>query len=100
MRRSLYFATLLCLAATSAATAQLPSGTLRDTAFHDGDSEEARKAYEFRKLRVSGMKLNRLVRKVRKLKWHSSLSNAKKQAKREGKPILWIQALGNLNSIT
>ncbi len=105
MRRSTYFALFLTLAAASA-TGQAPlasspgTGILRETGFVGVESEEAKKAREFQKLRISGVKVNRLVRKVRKLKWHSSLYKAKQAAKRQNKPILWIQALGNLNSYT
>ena len=75
-------------------------GILRMTGFGGDESEETRQAREFQKLRVPGVKVNRLIRKVRKLKWYSSLAKAKQAARRQSKPILWIQALGNLNSYT
>ena len=95
MRRSSSFALFLTLAVVSPATAQTPivgSG---------GDqSEEAKQARAFQNLRVPGKTVRKAVRKIRKLKWHSSLSSAKRSAKRYNKPILWIQALGRLKSYT
>ncbi len=108
MRRGSYFALFLTLAAASAATAQtplassspVPGGILRMTGFGGDESEEAKKARAFQHLRVPGTRVSRAVKKVRKLKWHSSLSKARRQAKRSHKPILWIQALGRLKSYT
>ena len=56
-------------------------------------------ALEFQQLRLPGIR--RLVRKVAKeLDWKKSLSLAQTEAKKTGKPIFWVQALGTLTGYT
>ena len=55
----------------------------------------------FRNLKVSGRDLKRAVGKVvRELDWKQTLRSAQKQAVKTGKPIVWIQALGDLRGYT
>lgn len=55
-------------------------------------------AKAFRAQVVSEKEVYRNVRKLTtELKWHSRLKTATKEANKNGKPILWIQALGELN---
>jgi hypothetical protein len=57
-----------------------------------------REARSFRRLKVSGEQVEKNVRKLTKeLKWHKSLGSALAAGRREGKPVVWIQALGDLN---
>ncbi len=58
-------------------------------------------AVEFRKLKVSGRDLHSAVGKVVKgLDWKSTLRSAQREAMKTGKPIVWIQALGDLRGYT
>ncbi len=107
MRRGSYFALILALAAASTATAQTPltgrspiAGMVRQLGFPGDYSKEAEEAKAFQRLRVSGRSVSRAVKKIRKLKWYSSLTKASHRAKRENKPIVWIQALGTLKGYT
>ncbi len=64
-------------------------------------SEANASAVEFRNLKVSGRDLHRAVGKVvRELDWKSSLRSAQREAVKTGKPIVWIQALGDLRGYT
>jgi hypothetical protein len=40
------------------------------------------------------------VGKVLRLKWHKSLQTATKEATKEGRPILLVQALGDITGFT
>ena len=53
-----------------------------------------REARAFRKLKVSGEDLHAAQAKVSALTWHGSLAAAQAEAQETGKPILWIQTLG------
>jgi hypothetical protein len=57
-------------------------------------------AKEFRSLKVPARKVAPAVRKVLRLRWHKSLRGAAHKARAEHKPILWIQALGDLRGYT
>lgn len=62
------------------------------------DRSKMRDARSFRRLKVSGEQVEKNVRKLTKeLKWHKSLGSALAAGRREGKPVVWIQALGDLN---
>jgi hypothetical protein len=39
-------------------------------------------------------------RVLKDLKWHKNLADAAKVAQREGKPIVWVQALGDIRGVT
>lgn len=57
-------------------------------------------AREFRRLRVAGKKVTAAVGKLGRLRWHKTLPGAARAARSQGKPILWIQALGDLGGYT
>ncbi len=57
-------------------------------------------ARKFRSLKVSAGKVSRGVRRLLGLRWHKSLREAAAAAKADHKPILWIQALGELRGHT
>jgi hypothetical protein len=58
-------------------------------------------AEEFRKKQVKGAELKKAVDKVLKgLHWYDKLADAKAAAAAAGKPVLWIQALGDVNGFT
>ncbi len=65
----------------------------------ESDKRESRRdARAFRRLRVSGDEVAKNVRKLTKeLRWHKSLSSALASGRRQGKPVVWIQALGDLD---
>ncbi len=104
MRRGSYFALILTLAAASTATAQAPAtsspltGPIVLSSPYGGDknSKATDEARAFQLKRVSGRTVHKAVRKLRKLTWHSKLERAQKQAQLTNKPIVWIQALGDL----
>ena len=107
MRRGSYFALILALAAASTATAQTPltsrspvAGIMRLPGFPGDYSKEAEHAKAFQRLQRSGRDVSKAVKRVRKLKWYSSLTKASQRAKQENKPIVWIQALGTLKGYT
>jgi hypothetical protein len=55
-------------------------------------------AEAFRQKRVSGRELEKAVLGVRKaLRWYEDLAVASRVASSEGKPIVWIHALGELD---
>lgn len=43
---------------------------------------------------------DRVARVSRSLRWHSSFGHAAAVARRSDKPILWVQALGDLRGFT
>lgn len=45
---------------------------------------------------IGGKDLKKAVAKVKALQWHESLPEARALAAATGKPILWLQALGDL----
>ena len=57
-------------------------------------------AREFRAMKVPAKKVTSAVRKLLKLRWHKSLRDAAYKARADHKPILWIQALGDLKGYT
>ena len=65
------------------------------------DAEAVAEAGRFRQVRVPGNEVHhRISTLLRKLTWHANLKRAARAARRTGRPILWIQALGNLRSYT
>ena len=88
-------AALLCAApllAQRTAEAQQPTA--------DGTNTAA-KPTEFRKLRVEGSAVHDAVRSVlSSIRWRSGLSGALRASADTGKPVLWIQALGELRGYT
>ena len=64
-------------------------------------TEAQQEARQFRRPQVSGRRLARAVNKLtRELKWHRKLEDAAAAAEETGKPILWIQLLGDLRGRT
>jgi hypothetical protein len=57
-------------------------------------------AREFRRMKLPGKEVAPAVRRLLKLRWHKSLRDAAYQAKTKNRPILWIQALGDLRGYT
>lgn len=54
-------------------------------------------ASKFQDLRVGKLQVRKRVRKLHKeLDWHRSLDKALAAAKKSGKPVVWIHALGKL----
>ena len=51
----------------------------------------------FRKLKLKPNEVEQSVAKVTSLRWHGSLNSALTAGKSSGKPVLWIQALGDLD---
>lgn len=45
---------------------------------------------------LAGRDLKKAVAKVNTLRWHENLTEARAQSAATGKPILWLQALGDL----
>ena len=55
-------------------------------------------ARSFRRVQVSGEEVSRNVDKLlTELRWHDDLASAQEEARTTGKPIVWIQALGDLD---
>ncbi len=98
MARGSLLALVLTLSVAPAATAQtsplLGPQVLRPAA--TGNSQATLEAQRFRELRVPGRKVQKAVRKLRRLHWYKKLKNAARDAETQNKPILWIQALGDL----
>ncbi len=71
--------------------------TLDTVAADPEEKARARKAArDFRSLRVPGKEVEARVNSLLKLRWHRSLGWAARVAKTDNKPILWIQALGDV----
>lgn len=47
--------------------------------------------------KLAGKQMKQAVAKVKALKWHESLAEAKAVSAATGKPILWLQALGDID---
>lgn len=87
MRHTTLFVLLSCLTApaviaqTTASQASLPTN-----------------ARQFRKLKVPGEQVEQNVKRMlEELRWHKSLTGALQAGGRKGRPILWVQALGDLD---
>lgn len=65
------------------------------------DSAALAAAEQFSGLHLRGKALRKdLVMVTRGLRWHKLLPAATKQARAEDKPIVWIQALGDIKGFT
>ena len=65
------------------------------------DATARAQAEEFRKLTVPKRQVRANVRKLtRELTWHRSLQAATSSARKLDRPVLWIQALGNVKGYT
>lgn len=59
-----------------------------------------REARGFRRLQVEGDEVRPATEKLAKeLTWHDSLQSAQRVARRTGKPIVWVHALGELTGV-
>ena len=66
-----------------------------------GPARELPPEADSRKTRLEGRDVRRAVtRLVRDLDWHDDLDAALEDAAAAGKPVLWIQALGELDGYT
>jgi hypothetical protein len=55
-------------------------------------------AQSFRRLRVPGEEVEQNVRRLTgELRWHSTLTSALIAGRAAGKPVVWIQALGDID---
>lgn len=90
------FAVLAAIAAPTA-EAQMPKWAQAQLSPR-ADTQQRQTPRSFRRLEVPGDEVESNVRTLlRKLRWHSSLSGALQSARAKGKPVVWIQALGDLN---
>ena len=48
-------------------------------------------------VKASGTQLRKAVARVRALPWNRTLASAKREAAESGRPILWLQTLGDLS---
>lgn len=62
------------------------------------DPQQKLSPRQFRRMQMTGEEVRDNVTKLSKeLRWHRSLGGALDAGRREGKPVIWIQALGDLN---
>jgi len=55
-------------------------------------------ARQFRQLKVPGEQVEQNVKRMlEELRWYKSLTGALQAGSRKGRPVLWIQALGELD---
>ncbi len=92
MRNLAILGGLLLLSLPALAQTRLTAGEIPRT------TGATNSAQQFQGLRTSGAEVRRSVKKlVQELRWHKTLKSAAKEAKRTGKPIVWIHALGALS---
>ena len=101
MKRSIGFlavagiSTLALLPLGASARADQPRAPLGAL---QADRQTKKAAKRFRKLRVEGEQLAQNTTKLTsELRWHDDLAAAREEARQSGKPVLWIQALGELD---
>lgn len=95
MRSTAILLGLLALSCPAFAQSTLTAGQIPRSSVADAS------AVAFRNLKVSGRDLQRAVGKVvKELDWKSTLRSAQREAMKTGKPIVWIQALGDLRGYT
>ena len=88
-------------ASVLALTSLLPAQTRMTAAELPTDKQAQQEAEYFSQLQVPGKQVRRAVAKLTKnLRWHKTLDKAVAEAMNTGKPILWIQALGQLKGYT
>ena len=64
----------------------------------DVDPKASAGALQFFRTQVQGKELqDRIDRVLHSMTWHRDLSKARKRAAASGRPLLWIQALGDLD---
>lgn len=77
--------------------ASRPAGGGAAPAPQPGKQPAAQPPRETNGKQVEGRDLKRAVAKVKALKWIESLADAKAQSAATGKPIFWLQALGDID---
>ena len=99
-------ATLCCVVGNHALLAQgrqptgkqepLPSEVLKRQ-LAQVDKQASRSAHGFRHAEIPGERVAENVAKLTsRLRWHGSLGSALRSGRQQDKPIVWIQALGDL----
>ena len=68
----------------------------RERAERQAKQQLRRATHSFRRMQMSGTEVRANVSKLLQLDWHKDLQLAQQDAQSQGKPILWIQALGDL----
>lgn len=87
--------------ATVAATAHPSKLSARPLDAIPSSTEALTETQKFRQSRIGGKHLRDKVKRLTKeLEWHESLDKAQKAAQQAGKPILWVQMLGDLDGHT
>ncbi len=90
---ALLLATSILLAPALLAQNQQPGWKDRQ-----GKRSTERSARSFRRLQVPGEEVAQNVRKLTKeLHWHKTLASALAAGRTKGRPVLWIQALGDID---
>ena len=85
---------LACSSLLSVLSAQVREG---ETVATDGDRYASMGARSFNRLTVSGEEVAKNVKRLTKeMHWHKSLASALAAGRQQGKPVVWIQALGDL----
>ncbi|MCB9870322.1 MAG: hypothetical protein H6836_00890 [Planctomycetes bacterium] len=88
------FCVALCVALAPTLTAQRPM----DAEDVPHSNKSMRDARRFQQFKLEGRDTLAAVRRVRKeLRWHPSVASAQRAAAESGRPIVMIQALGDLN---
>jgi hypothetical protein len=86
----------ICCAGGAATALTAQDQGPRTTMAWNGDA--GRSAHAFRRLRVPGEQVEQNVEKlVSELRWYSNLRAARAAGKAKDKPVVWIQALGEID---
>ncbi len=90
--------TVLILACSSLLTALPAQGQgTQGTQAPDASPYSTMSAGNFRRLTVPGDEVAKNVKRLTtELRWHKNLSAALAEGRAKGKPVVWIQALGDL----
>jgi len=98
---SLFSVALASMVLAAGAAAQpRPSAAAVTAAWAERD-QVLREQPSFDQLQVPGNEVRAGVRRaLTELTWHRTLAQATSAARLEGKPIVWVQALGDLRGLT
>lgn len=83
--------------ATSLLAAVLPAQDRQPTSTQTARWTRPADAKHFGRVRVPGEQVAHNVDKLRELRWHGSLGSALQSGKTKDRPVVWIQALGDLD---
>lgn len=91
-----------CIALILAGTSLLLPGTAQQQRGTKAPTTETQRALKsvrgFRRLKVPGDEVEQNVRRLTKeMRWHKTLGAALASGRRQSKPVVWIQALGDLD---